>query len=189
MVIKETTFLLLLIMMPMLTEAKKPKKPRAWAGNFYDAPSDNCKCCPSGWVIHENSCYYIDDTLKQNQNDARKTCQSMGGDLPIIKSAEVDKFIIDLIRKQDYITMFGAWIGLEKNHDDSLFYWIDGTPLAGQYQNWAKNEPNNNGGNEYCASYIFSYKSHPVEDVQWNDLDCAYPGGYGKPVTVCQKPL
>lgn len=83
--------------------------------------------------------------------------------------------------------MFGARIGLERNHTDSLFYWIDGTPLAGQYKNWAGGEPNNNGGFEYCVSYINSYKQHKAESVKWNDIPCTYSGRYGKPVTVCQK--
>ena len=113
----------------------------------------------------------------------------MGGDLPIIASAEENQFVQDLVFKQNTVTGKGAWIGLKRNDANSLFYWIDGTPLAGQYQNWAKGEPNNEGGNEYCASYIYAPKSYSVEGVQWNDLDCAYPGGYGKPVTVCQKAL
>ena len=92
--------------------------------------------CPPGWVPHGSSCYYIDDTPTQNQKDARTTCQSMGGDLPIIASAEENQFVQDLVFKQNTVTGKGAWIGLKRNDANSLFYWIDGTPLEGHYQNW-----------------------------------------------------
>ena len=142
--------------------------------------------CPSGWVPHGSSCYYIDDTPKPNQNDARTTCQSMGGDLPFIASAEENQFVKDLVLKQNTVTLRGAWIGLQKNVTDSLFYWTDGTPLAGHYQNWNEGEPNNAKGNEGCVHTC------PLNDPPgtWNDDPCNLkPDQNGYPVILCQKPI
>ena len=74
-----------------------------------------CQGCPSGWVRYEKSCYFIDDTPTQKYNDARKTCQSKGTVLAIIRSAQEDKFLFSLVISQITVSEFGAWIGLQRN--------------------------------------------------------------------------
>ena len=32
------------------------------------------------------------------------------------------------------VAVDGAWLGLKQNFDDSKFYWVDDTPLDGQYE-------------------------------------------------------
>ena len=109
----------------------------------------------------------------------------MGGDLAIIRSADDDKFILDLIENQATVNFWGTWLGLRRDTNDSTFYWVDGTPLKkGNYQNWALLEPNNNGGNENCVTKIG--KGSHAKGL-WNDLDCAYTGEYTRPVVLCQK--
>ena len=108
----------------------------------------------------------------------------MGGDLAIIKSADDDKFIFDLIKKQPTVTFWGAWLGLQRKQADSKFYWVDGTPLEGNYQNWAGGEPNNSRGNENCVTMVGKGNDGKGE---WNDLNCAYTGGHTRPVVLCQK--
>ena len=82
----------------------------------------------------------------------RQTCQSKGGDLAIIRSAQENDFILDLLMKQTTVNENGTWIGLQKDDAGSLFYWTDGTPLAGQYQNWDTRKPDNAGGQEKCGN-------------------------------------
>ena len=53
--------------------------------------------CPAGWVRHGTSCYCIDDTPTQTWSAARAACRGLGADLPIITSAEENKFIGDLV--------------------------------------------------------------------------------------------
>ena len=98
--------------------------------------------CPQGWVLHGNSCYHVIDTPTLNWSDARTTCQNLGGDLAIIRSQDENDFILDMLNKQQTVQNFGAWIGLYRKVDN-MFYWIDDTPLAGQYSAWDSGEPNN----------------------------------------------
>lgn len=197
MAIKETVFFLLLIMLPVSTEAKKPIKPRVRAASFYDAPSDSCtdncvvKCCPSGWVRHGNSCYYIDDTPTPLYRDARNTCQSKGGDLAIIRSAQENDFILDLVMGQNTVTRFGAWIGFQRNAADSKLYWVDGTPVDSQYVNWLPGEPNDSYGYEDCGQMI----TKEYTPGKGNDLFCNFNvqgssfESSDSPVVLCQKPI
>ena len=61
-----------------------------------------------------------------------------------------------------------------------MFYWIDDTPLAGQYSAWASGEPNSN--NEKCGHI---YKA----SGKWNDIPCNLDKGHkhSAPVVLCQK--
>lgn len=107
----------------------------------------------------------------------------MGGDLAVIRSADDDSFIFDLIKKQDTVTFWGAWLGLQRNADGNLV-WVDGTPLEGNFQNFAGGEPNNVGGKENCVTM---YGTGNYGKGRWNDLPCVYKGRLSKPVILCQK--
>ena len=77
-----------------------------------------------------------------------------------------------------------AWIGLQRK-SDTMFYWVDGTPLQGQYENWENGEPNNHRGNE---DTVFMYSGGKWNDdprdltrySYWDDRDL---------LTVCEKPI
>ena len=135
--------------------------------------------CPAGWSAHENSCYYIDNSPTQKMSDARLKCQNMGGDLVIIRSAQENDFIFDLVKKLN--KHVGVWLGLQRM-DDSEFYWIDGTPLEGHYQNWNVGEPNDYGGREDCG-HMFGTGSAAGK---WNDSPCDWKV---VPSVVCQKSI
>jgi len=106
----------------------------------------------------------------------------LAADLAIIRSATENKFIFDLMKKQQTVTDKGAWLGLYRKADNK-FYWIDDTPLKGQYSAWASGEPNNN--NEECGN-MFGKGSRAGG---WNDLRCSLGGKYSAsaPVVLCQK--
>ena len=117
-------------------------------------------------------------------SDSRLKCQTMGSDLAVISSAGENQFIANLIEDRLSDTTVGAWIGLQRK-SDSMFYWIDGTPLDGQYTNWGSGEPNNAKGNE-DAVYLYS-------GGQWNDDPCnlnGYPYWENRDVlTLCERPI
>ena len=137
--------------------------------------------CPQGWVLHGHSCYHIIDTPTLKWSDARTTCQNLGGDLAIIRSADENNFISDLVMKQKKVVDRGAWIGLFRKSDNA-FYWIDNTPLTGQYSAWADGEPNSL--DEKCVhQYTVSDKRG-----KWNDINCTLSQDYDlrAPVVLCQ---
>ena len=109
-------------------------------------------------------------------NDAQEECNKMGADLPIIKSAEENSFIFKLLKDRD---KEWAWMGLQRDiQTDSKFYWVDRTPLVGNYESWKNGEPSNKAG-ENCA-YISTYAGN------WDDTSCKIDSGVP---FVCQRAL
>ncbi|KAL9965910.1 hypothetical protein ACROYT_G029773 [Oculina patagonica] len=144
---------------------------------------ETCEDCPQGWVHHGNSCYHVIDTPTLSWSDARTTCQNLGGDLAIVRSEDENNFIRDLVRNQQTVQVWGAWIGLYRK-SDTKFYWIDGTPLEGQYSAWASGQP----------SYLHEKCVHTLYDKlnrvgKWNDNECDLLEAqrWAAPVILCQK--
>ena len=137
------------------------------------------QACPSGWSTNGVSCFYIDATRTPNRNFARQKCQSMGADLPIIRSSVERDFIFNLLKNNPAVSAEGVWLGL--NRAGSRFYWIDGSYAS--YQVWGGSEPNNHGGNENCAQM---YRGGGNAG-RWNDNPCSNYGA--SPSILCQKPV
>ena len=130
------------------------------------------------------SCYYVDDKPTPRWNDARAVCQSLGGDLVVINSGEENDFVYKLVIEQKTVTQGKAWIRLKKNPVNSKWYWVDRTPLEGQYENWSPGEPNNDGGNENCGRLN-------EKPGYWYDVPCTLTGGWvpRSPTILCEKHL
>ena len=84
--------------------------------------------------------------------------------------------------EQETVTEGKAWIGLKESADDSKWYWVDGTPLEGQYENWGLGEPNNAGVQEDCGHFF-------NKPGKWNDISCELTGDLAAkaPIVVCEK--
>ena len=78
----------------------------------------------------------------------------------------------------------GTWLGLTRRKPKGAFYWVDDTPLAGQFSAWAAGEPNNYKNEEDCVNIFFQGS----QQGKWNDCrcTCAFPAPHG-PVVLCQK--
>ena len=98
-------------------------------------------------------------------------CLSLGGDLVIIRSQDENNFARDLVRNQQTDQAFGAWLGLYRRTDNA-FYWIDGTPLAGQYSAWASGEPNNHNSNGEGCAHMYASNPWGRTPGEWNDIAC-----------------
>ena len=146
--------------------------------------------CEAGWIRHGESCYYIDDTPTQHFSTAREACQSRGADLPIIKSTDENEFIVDLIFKQDTVTLGGAWIGIQRDPGDHKLYWIDGTPVDGGYTAWIPGDPNNVGGKQNCVQILGELGAGLEEyRAKWNDNRCSTYIESTAPVILCEKSI
>ena len=124
--------------------------------------------------MHITSCYYISVAVTATFSDARVICQNFGADLAIIKTPDENDFLFDLVK--NYSAPRSAWIGLRREFN-TTFYWLDGTPLEGNYQRWGDDEPNDAGGVEDCVEMS-------TDNGTWNDLVCS--SGL---VALCQKPF
>ena len=79
----------------------------------------------------------------------------------------------------------GVWIGLYRKPNNE-FYWIDDTPVAGQFSLWADGEPNSHSKIEKCAN-MFAGKYLP--SGKWNDVTCNFSreNQQDAPFVLCQK--
>nr|MCR4780727.1 zinc-ribbon domain-containing protein [Ruminiclostridium sp.] len=93
--------------------------------------------------------------------EARAYCQSMGGHLVTITSAEEQAFI------ESTFPGTTGWIGAYG--DNGGWSWVTGEPFGG-YTKWKSGEPNDQGGIEWCG--------HLWTDMTWNDLDNEDVGNY-----------
>ena len=120
-----------------------------------------------------------------NPKLGRRTCQNLGGDLAIIRTAEENNFIFGLVKKQKTITYMGVWLGFIRKSDKN-FYGVDDTPLTGRYSAWGSGEPNG-PNSEYCSNMFGTGK----RQGKWNDLWCSLTEAKLKdaPCILCQKNL
>ena len=57
-----------------------------------------------------------------------------------------------------------------------MFYWIDDTPLAGQYSAWADGEPDNYNLNEEICVHMYMLTPWLTRrEGEWNDFRCTLP--------------
>ena len=142
-------------------------------------------CSQDGWVYYGNFGYLIIDIRTLKWSDARRTCQMLGGDLAIIKSAAENNFIFSLLKKQKTVTDLGVWLGFVRKADNK-FYWIDDTPLAKGYTAWDSRQPDH--VIEKCGNMFGTTKIG--EEGKWNDATCYIdPAKHWKvlPVILCKK--
>ena len=149
-------------------------------------PCSGCSC-PCGWIGSNSLCYFMNGSSEEQWDDAREMCRAMDADLAVITSETQNDFLYGLINWKKQDSWFGTWIGLERNAtDENKFYWVDGTPLSGQYSNWASGEPSNNA--EKCGLFWGPTASQPNK---WNDAYCDFSirvsQGSPKPLVLCQK--
>jgi len=147
-------------------------------------------CCPCGWVESDSFCYFMNGSRQVEWDDARTMCkeQDADADLAVITSETQNNFLYDLINSNTQDSWYGTWIGLKRNASaQNNFYWVDGTPLSGQYSNWARGEPSMIS--EKCVLFWGPTAAFPNG---WNDAFCDFSvrvqEGKPVPLVLCQKP-
>lgn len=93
-------------------------------------------------------------------DDARVWCESRGGHLAAITSAEEAKTVEDML---DAAGITAVWLGANNRNASSGFQWVTGEPF--DYAEWGPGEPNNTNGVEY---YLMLMKRDGTGWV-WND--------------------
>ena len=123
--------------------------------------------CPDGWTRFDNYCYLVSSSIK-SWSDAHKYCQSLGGGLVKINSADENEFVLNLVRKQAP-SLKQVWIGL--NWYSNAFYWYDHSVPV--YTNWAPGEPNGKAAEPCGHMYTAQGKDLPHRaSGYWNDIRC-----------------
>ena len=117
-----------------------------WNGQYY-AVFDNCL----NWEV------------------AKAYCESRGGHLAVIDSAEENEALYAYIKEQGYTS---AYFGFSDTAEEGTWSWVNGE--ATDYTNWNADEPGG-GTDENYAMFFYLY-----EDGTWNDgafKENVYDGG------------
>ncbi len=126
---------------------------------IYEFDYNGAEETPAGEFGGHRYEYYPNADISWTQ--ARAMCQSMGGHLVTITSAEEQAFI------ESTFPGTTGWIG--GYGDNNGWSWVTGEPFGG-YTHWKSGEPNDQGGVEWCG--------HLWTDMTWNDLDNEDMSGY-----------
>ena len=106
--------------------------------------------------------YYSIMDIGLTWNEAKEYCESIGGYLATITTAEEQTFVESILDKGNRNCY---WLGAERVNGD--FSWITGEAFS--YTNWKSKEPNNQRGQEhYLEIYAQTYDS--IKVGQWNDI-------------------
>ena len=102
------------------------------------------------------------DTSK-TWTEARDYCESLGGHLVTITSAEEQSFVADLVSGG---TKYAYWLGADKL--SGSYRWITGENFT--YSNWASGEPNSCSGEFYVQMYLKPNPHTRSYAYQWNNI-------------------
>uniref|UniRef100_A0A670YI81 C-type lectin domain-containing protein n=1 Tax=Pseudonaja textilis TaxID=8673 RepID=A0A670YI81_PSETE len=116
-----------------------------------------CTTCPAHWMNFQNSCYFFSFKSKP-WKIAQQFCEDEGANLVIVNSGIEQNFLVKHMGNDQVF-----WIGLTDTDKENHWIWVDNTTLS---VFWGKDEPNNAGSGEDCATLRFSGK--------WND-PCSCP--------------
>ncbi|KAK3753965.1 hypothetical protein RRG08_006345 [Elysia crispata] len=118
--------------------------------------------CPFEWRPSLTSRSCIKLFWKQKPwKDARKICQTHGGDL----LTNYDKEKRDVVYGRKHKGRF--WIGLNDRRKEGNFEWLDDNQTISNIP-WASSEPDNHNGREDCVAMFDTPQRH----TQMQDRDC-----------------
>lgn len=122
---------------------------------------------PVGAMIHNGHYYQLFDN-SVSWEYAKAYCESKGGHLITITSADEQSAITSLISKFNTNTNITYWLGATDADEEGNWKWVTGEEW--NYTNWNTNQPDDAGGKEH---YIHIYTNSNTLG-KWNDLPITY---------------
>lgn len=132
---------------------------------IYDSKTVSIKV--TGTLNHGNFANHSYQVFENSLSwtDAEEACESVGGHLATIESAEEQDFIKNLIKSTKKENL---WIGGYYSSD--AWNWVDNTPW--DYTNWDNLQPDNYTGDEFylrIKNRDKTYENWEAMDGKWND--------------------
>uniref|UniRef100_A0A8C6SHM3 Si:dkey-26c10.5 n=1 Tax=Neogobius melanostomus TaxID=47308 RepID=A0A8C6SHM3_9GOBI len=115
--------------------------------------------CAPGWLQFGESCFFL-STLRKTWDEAKKNCSDMRGDLAVVTSPSVQKFLTGNGRLQ-------YWIGLRGNT------WVNGKSLSQSY--WS---------DKPTPGYCVMLRGDMASDKNWYKSSCTRLTYY-----ICERPV
>ena len=101
--------------------------------------------------------YFVSDKKPGRFDDAVKVCSTVGGVPALPKSQEENQALVGLLADKEH-----AWLSANDRITEGRFVDLQGNALG--FTNWAKDQPNDQNGEQDCAICEFSRI--------WNDVNC-----------------
>uniref|UniRef100_A0A8C6XE09 C-type lectin domain-containing protein n=1 Tax=Naja naja TaxID=35670 RepID=A0A8C6XE09_NAJNA len=114
-----------------------------------------CTTCPDHWLHFQKSCYFFSFESKP-WKIAQQFCENEDAHLVIVNNG------IEQVQTDSAFIKTRGDMGLSDTDKENHWIWVDNTTLSFF---WGKDEPNNAGSGEDCATLRFSGK--------WNDAACS----------------
>lgn len=123
-------------------------------------------------IQYHGNKYYRFDGLTKHWEEAKRACESMGGHLLTITSADEQSAITQLVKDGG---IYAYWAGGTDRSEEGNWKWITGENW--NYQNWNPSQPDDG---ENIEDYLMVYREH---EGKWNDskeyYDSIDSGGKG----------
>ena len=126
--------------------------------------------CPKGvncYYYNEHTYAQFDYTernLEKSYSAWEAYCESLGGHLATITSAEENAAVYNLIQKEG-LTL--AFFGYSDENSEGNWEWITGETST--YSNWAAGQPNNGANDKKGRAQNYAQFSKQTADGQWDD--------------------
>ena len=111
-------------------------------------------------------------TVPVSHSEATYRCNSVGGELPMVKTSHQQWVILRLASAYRWSD---TWLDGSDLESEGTWMWRDGMRMDLTYTNWLPGEPSNSGGYEHCLTMRANRGGF------WNDGNCN-----GKLPYICQ---
>lgn len=95
-----------------------------------------CSPCMKNWAQYSSKCFLLSDD-KKSWLQSRHACVILGGDLAVVYTQGLQKFVTNLVKRGKE----AAWIGMIDLLKEAQFMWINSKLVETTY--WGPGEPNN----------------------------------------------
>jgi hypothetical protein len=101
---------------------------------------------------------------------AEMVCRSSGGSLPIIKTADDNRAVVQAIAGGEAPSeRRSCWLGCSDDAKEGEWRWLDGTPVAlPGFVNWREGQPDNQDGMEDFGAMMVTFEKGELKN-QWTD--------------------
>ncbi|KAK6998947.1 macrophage mannose receptor 1 [Biomphalaria glabrata] len=114
--------------------------------------------------LYSDVCFYFVLFRQSEYLAAQNHCENLGGSLVLVKSPELEEFIVSQMVSTYHQPHAKLWIGLDDLDRDKVFTWRDGSLL--DYSNWAVGEGLGKNPGEECAVLDVGQRG------RWYDYRC-----------------
>ncbi|MFO0747494.1 MAG: CotH kinase family protein, partial [Myxococcota bacterium] len=129
-----------------------------------DGKTDNGSTCEDCTPHATNGRNYLFCARPRARAAAAANCSAHGMTLVAIGAGTENSWLASEAKNAG---MGSFWIGANDLGQEGVYTWVDGSPLAGNYRNYASNQPD-----DFAAAEDCTLLNPTAGNGTWNDVDC-----------------